>query len=79
MHACFVFVCIDKLTWIYFPIFLRDASLAQGQMHSCPYVSEVTLEDMGKIDVTNQNKIQSENRMHTSKWRYMSVKVSQIP
>ena len=36
---------------MHLPIFFRVTSLALGQSHDCPSAGEVTLKDMGKIDL----------------------------
>ena len=47
-------VFVFSLFWIhmiYLPIFFSVTSLALGQSYDCPSASEVTLKDMGKINL----------------------------
>ena len=56
-HIHMVLLCFILFWWyswwiheLYLPIFFRVASLALGQSYDCPSASEVTLNDMIKID-----------------------------
>ena len=79
IYNCFVIVILlISINVIYLYIFYMVTSLALGQSYDCPSASEVTLKDMGKIDIPDHNKIQqSTSHVHMAsdhddiiKWKH---------